>query len=767
MSPPDPGSRPDLLALEAHAFGDVDALRDPAQRPPPARQYTPGSEPPAVLEARTVGRDEVIRAMDEGIARLLRGESPHHLYLFGPRGVGKSHLLALGRSHAQLAEPRGQLRVRVIPEDMVSPAHAEELWARMVPVHDLPPWMLWERTAEVEVSTPTVILLDGLDKHLGALSPAERKALRALLQAHPRVWIVGAGARLSSVFIEQDEAFYGGFRAVPVGGLADADAATLLERLVGDDALAHPRWQARRDALVTLAGGNPRALVALAQAVGSAPGELVATRLLSAVDEFTPHYQLRMRDLAPNEQRLIDLLTTSPRLLGPSEVASILGGVPATWSTAANRLSDDGVLTIQQEGKFARYRITEPLFRYWLEFRTATPERTRIAWLSQLLERVLGPDEMVSTWRESDDPAVQDAVFSAMRRNPSARRIAWAGALPELQAAVRAGEPTEIQRHLASAVNLCPSEVDAWELLVLLSPTPKLAAQVASALDAHRCTHLAQLARALAGQATPRSVLSALLTEGRGELERIGVFQRNVALDQARVLDQVFTGAVLRIDPRGQPWRLRPHERTALAAVPWLRSRFYRHGRRTTHPPLLDEANLLAAALHGDDADLPDLLWTAMVRRHLRLANRIVELLDASTHPRLPWCPWPGRLLALDAQVLLRVAMRAKGREPLLWAAAFEGVDEVAFGHWVESLRVTRPPAPPPRQAGSFELALARVARGTPDRYLGLRAALGDLWAPVFIGVDILVAQLAQAEKGPLHPELARVDQALRSTDRL
>ena len=59
---------------------------------------------------------------------------------------------------------------------------------------------------------------------------------------------------------------------------------------------------------LTLAGGNPRALIALANALSAAPKEEIATRLVQVLDEFTAHFQLRFQDLSANEQQLVELL---------------------------------------------------------------------------------------------------------------------------------------------------------------------------------------------------------------------------------------------------------------------------------------------------------------------------------------------------------------------------------------------------------------------------------------------------------------------------
>ena len=711
-----------------------------------------------------MGRADILDFIFKGLARLERGERQLPVYLFGPRGIGKSHLVTIGAARATATHP--SLRVQTLPEDIAPPVSADELWARMVPELELPEWLAWAQRGSVVDGSPAVLFVEGLDRHLNTLGDVGRKRLRALLDLHPEIWLVATGARLTSHFLGKDEAFYGGFVTIPLNPLSEDEAARLLDHQAGDAAQAHARWVARREALVTLAGGNPRAVIALADAVGAAPGDEVARRLLHVLDLFTPHYQLRVRDLSAAEQRLVSLLTTAPRELGPTDLASRLGGSSSSWSTTAHRLADHGVLTIRQEGRRSWYRITEPLFRYWLEYRTTAPERTRVAWLSQLLERVLGPDEMVLAWTRGDDHAVRAAALDAVRRRPEAQRMAWDGRVSAVTEALAEGGAPDIRSRVTEAVQLGPDAVQAWSLLVTLAAQGQTAgALLGPALSRVGCPNLAGLARALEGRVDVRGLLRGFISSGRREFERAGVLRPTLASASGVALNLLLDRAIGRMDRRGGVWRIKPREAFALAGLPWLRVRFYRYGRLQGHPPLLAQQHLLVASMGADELDLPDLLWVAMVRRDRQLASRLLGLLEAAVSPRLPWCPWPGRLLALDVDVAARIAARWCAREAVLWVGAFSEASDESFDALVDSLAKAQPSPPPVGRTSSYELALSRLAVSAPQRVVGLREALGAEWGRVFLRVEVLVQQLSEGERGPLHPELARVRAALLSDE--
>jgi hypothetical protein len=219
--------------------------------------------------------------------------------------------------------------------------------------------------------------------------------------------------------------------------------------------------------------------------------------------------------------------------------------------------------------------------------------------------------------------------------------------------------------------------------------------------------------------------------------------------------------AAAEIDPRGQQWALKADERRSLRDVPFLRARLARHGRRPTHAPLLNEVDLLQARIEATSPDLGELMSVLVARDLYAGAGRILAAMQDAPDVRLPWCPWPGRRLPLNVDGLWAVIVRYPTTAAMSWLASTSEVSDpkfaTLFNQELGHLKVIR------LWHSRLQLTLAAVAFARPDRLERLRTALTDAtWRALFERVDLLVRQLREGERGPLHPELARVYDVVR-----
>ena len=352
--------------------------------------YTPWREPKAAVAARHVGRQRELGTLRQAASSFARGRRPLPIYLFGPRGVGKSHLLQIAAQ--QIVE---QLRAHgtslvVVPEDIPALRSADDLWARMSGSSSDGVWAAWREAEAIAAGEAAgarrVVFVEGLDRQLQALGARERKRLRHLLDRPGAPWVVGTGRSLVRELTRTSEAFYGAFDPWPLEPFDEVESAALLDGVAGGAACAFEGWASRRSTLVLLAAGSARALVALGNACRDDPRRAASQQLQRVVRELGAQYQLEFRHLSPNSQRIVELLSRAPRESTPTEIAAELRWSVAQISVQAGRLVDEGVLRHRSEGRQSWYRLADPLFRYWLEYRCSDWDETRIGRAARMLE---------------------------------------------------------------------------------------------------------------------------------------------------------------------------------------------------------------------------------------------------------------------------------------------------------------------------------------------------------------------------------------------
>ena len=146
--------------------------------------HSPWREEGSVLSARHVGRDPELDAIRAGARAFAVGAAPLPLYIFGARGSGKSHLLALARDVVEAVTPAADVVVTVVPEDLVAMRSAEHLHRVMLAGPETQAWKRWDDAHEVRPPEPTrgdahrhprdhakqrhVVLFEGLDRQLFA-----------------------------------------------------------------------------------------------------------------------------------------------------------------------------------------------------------------------------------------------------------------------------------------------------------------------------------------------------------------------------------------------------------------------------------------------------------------------------------------------------------------------------------------------------------------------------------------------------------------------
>ncbi|MDG4561420.1 MAG: AAA family ATPase [Candidatus Competibacter sp.] len=359
--------------------------------------FTPSQSDPETLEDLFVAREKLAQRILDGIQESATGANKHQRLLIGPRGIGKTHLVALLHHRVRRdAELDKRLRIAWLPEDpYIAGYHnllllilqtlqqtyaLETLRQRLEDILDLEDANqaepLLERLLVEFVGDKTLLLIiENLDDLLANLKETGQRKLRAFLQNHPMTTLLATATSLSEAVADRKNTFHGFFKIHSLDPFTVEDAVRLLTRMAqraGSDDLANalcsPMGRARVRAVHYLAGGNPRIYVVFYDFLTRESLDDLVRPFMKLIDELTPYYQARMDRLAPLQRGIIDIMRRLRGAVTIKEIARQAMNTSQTISAQLGRLKELGYVTQAAAlGRSNYYELREPLMRFCLE----------------------------------------------------------------------------------------------------------------------------------------------------------------------------------------------------------------------------------------------------------------------------------------------------------------------------------------------------------------------------------------------------------------
>jgi len=374
-------------------------------------RYSPGNMDRESLEALFVGRQDVMEDVLSRITRSVQSPEKHYVLLVGPRGAGKTHLLALAyhrlldRLRADDASDRVVLAVLNEEEwgvasylDLVVRIlravadEAPDLEAEIAKIYD----RFSKAPAEAEAlalgllrqcarGKTLLLLCENLMDLFDGLNEEGQKRWRATIQEDGNWAIVASTPSLFAALSLQDHPFYGFFT---VRALEKIDFDTGLELLArkalhdGKEELAAflrtPVGRARARAVHHLAGGNFRAYVVLSDFLDQESLEDLVDPFMHMVDDLTPYYQDRMRQLPPAQRKIVEHLCLKGT---PTTVKDIATPCLMSQQTAAKQIAGleaAGFVSRMPSGRNTFCELSEPLMRICIEVKDNQTQHFRL-----------------------------------------------------------------------------------------------------------------------------------------------------------------------------------------------------------------------------------------------------------------------------------------------------------------------------------------------------------------------------------------------------
>ena len=363
-------------------------------------RYSPGNMDRESLETLFVGRRDI---MDDVLTRAtgsIEASQKHYLLIVGPRGSGKTHFLALAHhrlmDHIEAVEATDRVAVALLKEEEWGVASYLDLVVRILrALADESPELeakiadiyatfakdpddaeaLATRLLRGHTRGKTLLLLcENLVDLFEGLGDEGQKRWRAAIQEDGNWAVVATTPQLFAALTLQENPFFGFFT---IRLLDRIDLNTGIELLAkkaiheGKAELAEflrtPIGRARVRAIHHLAAGNHRAYVVLFDFLDKESLDDLVGPFMQMVDDLTPYYQDRMRQLAPAQRKILEFLCLAGRPVTVKDIATPCLMSQQTAAKQIGELESAGFVARTRSGRNTFCELSEPLMRICIE----------------------------------------------------------------------------------------------------------------------------------------------------------------------------------------------------------------------------------------------------------------------------------------------------------------------------------------------------------------------------------------------------------------
>ena len=346
------------------------------------RPFTPTYESPDALDRRTVANADVINRIAHRIDAAVTSGNIAHTLVFGPRGSGKTHTLAVA-IHRTTA---GGAVVASVPEDHFGIVTyrdlLNEIASQLGAAADASMTITDLEASLIAAAGDRLIVLtiENLAGLFDSITVEGQRLLRSWVERTRRIIVIGTNPILFTAAGNRDHPWFGSFAFEHLESLTAAQGGQLLGQLRADDAelvefLRTPTGLARVAALHHLTGGSPRLWTLVASVVRIDTLDALVPAVEDTLEGLVSYYQHRLADLAPSEQRIVVALARRGIAATATQLAEELS---IGQQVAANTLRDlaeqrwvRGRKIAGTDQRATWYELTEPLLRHYQQYRTS------------------------------------------------------------------------------------------------------------------------------------------------------------------------------------------------------------------------------------------------------------------------------------------------------------------------------------------------------------------------------------------------------------
>jgi len=385
--------------------------------------FTPSNMSPEVLERIFVQRHRLLEKLVERLKRSMLTGNMHHALLIGPRGSGKTNMVALTQYRLQQQEElHDVMRVAWLGEDdtitglidlamgiadRLAEEYPDEFEAdyrlpyRGLPADDAAEAILNEIHRRLQ-HRYLLVLFENMDVAFKGLGDQGQKRWRAFLQEKGRIATLATSQQLFDGVSNRDLPFWGFFDIHHLAPLNIDDSQSLIRNISIENKnkdlvqfidTAEGRYRIR--SLHHLAGGNHRMYVLLSEFLTTASLDDLVSAFETLADELTPYFQERIRSLPAQQAKIVQSLAAMEgAAITAKEIAASTFIDERSCSKQLGELRSKRYVQSEKRGKESYYELAEPLMRLCLEVKNQRGKPLKL--IARFLKAWFTEDDLTS-----------------------------------------------------------------------------------------------------------------------------------------------------------------------------------------------------------------------------------------------------------------------------------------------------------------------------------------------------------------------------------
>ncbi len=474
-------------------------------------KYTPALLDPKTLEETLIGRDIEFGNITRILKNASSGQSISHAIFIGPKGIGKTHILRI-LYHAVKGdiETKG---LNIYKEKFIPVIFSEEEYpgnitkfimltlqylyesksgeAPPVPEELINPSALSERHKELAFSylktfrektgKTLLLLVDNIGDIIERFTDEDQSSLREVLMTYNSILLIGSAPTLFDSIINHDRPLYNFYEIIWLKDLDFEETAALLNRyaeLDGRNDLIEKfkESEPKLRAIHKLAGGNPRLILSLYHIVTEGDISSVEATFLKLLDELSPYFRERIKDLSDQQREIIDVIARAENLLTPTEIAERCLLPVNVVNSQLKRLENIGYVRkpAKKLAKKVFYDLNERLFSLWRQMRVEAGRR-RLGFIVRFLEIWFTKKELIEYLDKAIDEFTKILNIGDKDKIKNYSDKIWylKESLPELKdlplfdifPATAEGDLKKVADSLEKTIKIYPKDAELWFLL--------------------------------------------------------------------------------------------------------------------------------------------------------------------------------------------------------------------------------------------------------------------------------------------------------------